>query len=89
TNAVWLSTRITAGGSVISAGRFLDGRAFTASGILASTGDHPFYLSCRKGAEAMIGWLNFQPPTPDIAPVGGSLAWVNTGTNGFAVTLTP
>ncbi len=78
-------SRIFSSGATSVRGKLNDGRAFSASSALAKNGDCPFYLSLNRGAEIVIGWLNFaagQGPT-----ASGTVLWVKTGTNSFATTL--
>jgi hypothetical protein len=79
------SSRILLGGATAVRGKLRDGRAFVTASILARNGDYPFFLTFNRGSEVLIGWLNF-PAGPTPAP-GGSVVWMNAGTNGFAATL--
>jgi len=75
-------TRISTSGVVNVRGKLNDGQAFTTASALAINGDCPFYLSRNRGAEVVIGWLNFGQPA-----ASGTVLWMRTGTNAFASTL--
>jgi len=60
-------------------------RPFARISALAKNGDCPFYLSFNRGAEVVIGWLNF--PSGQAPAADGSVLWVTTGANSFAATL--
>jgi hypothetical protein len=66
-------------------GRLQDGRAFSASTVMAKDGDCPFFLSLSRGSEVVIGWLNF--PVSSTPSASGTVLWVRTGTDAFAATL--
>jgi subtilisin family serine protease len=78
-------SRIFAGGNVSVRGHLGDGRPFILASTLAKNGDFPFYLSLHHGAELVIGWLDF--PAGAEPAAGGSVVWLNTGTNAFARSL--
>ena len=78
--------RIYPSGSVTVAFRLPDGRSFPHSTRLAANGDLPFYRWLSRAPELMTGWLNLPAGSTNAA---GTLVWVNTGTNGFALRLTP
>lgn len=78
-------SRISLNGATNVRGKLSDGRAFGINSALARNGDCPFYLSLNRGAEVVIGWLNF-PSGPGPA-ANGTVLWVKTGTNAFATTL--
>jgi hypothetical protein len=78
-------SRISAGGNVSVHGHLGDGQRFVTASTLAKNGDYPFYLSLHHGAELVIGWLNF--PAGAEPAAGGSVVWLNTGTNAFARSL--
>ena len=77
-------SRISPGGAVKLQGKLNDVQTFSTSSSLAQNGDCPFYLSRNRGAEMVIGWLNF--PSAHAA-ANGTVLWVKTGTNAFASTL--
>jgi hypothetical protein len=77
--------QISSGGLANVSGSLEDGRKFRTASTLARNGDCPFYLSLSKGAEVVIGWLNF-PKTPD-PTASGTVLWVKTGTNTFTAQL--
>jgi len=79
------SSKISASGSTQVRGALSDGRRFSTGSILAKNGDCPFYLSLNRGAEVVIGWLNFPAGQGPVA--SGTVLWVKTGTNSFAATL--
>lgn len=78
-------SRISAGGSVSVHARLGGGQRFVTSSALAKNGDYPFYVSFHRGAEVVIGWLNF--PASAQPAAGGSVVWLNIGTNAFARSL--
>ncbi len=84
TTATGLS-RISPGGNVTVHGILGDGRRFVTASTLAKDGEYPFYLSLHRGSEIVIGWLNF--PTGAEPAAGGSVVWLNTGTNAFTRSL--
>lgn len=78
-------SRISAGGGVAIRGQLGDSSRFVTASTLAKNGDYPFYLSLRRGSEIVIGWLNF--PAGAEPAAGGSVVWLNTGTNAFTRSL--
>jgi len=78
-------SRINTAGSTHVRGRLMDGRPFATASSLAKNGDFPFYLSLHHGSEVLIGWLNFPAGQQPLS--GGTVLWVNAGTNSFATAL--
>jgi len=79
------TSRISPAGNVTVRGKLGDGQRFATSSVLAKNGDLPFYLTLHRGNEVVIGWLNFPATTEPAA--GGSVVWLNTGSNAFARSL--
>jgi hypothetical protein len=79
------ASRISPGGSTRVHGRLADGRPFSAGSTLSKSGYYPFYVSLQRATEIVIGWLNF--PSGTVPDAGGTVLWVNNGTNAFARTL--
>jgi hypothetical protein len=79
------SNRIAFSGAAHLRGKLVDGGSFARVSALAMNGDCPFYLSCNRGTEVVLGWLNF--PGAESFDAFGSVLWVRTGTNAFAATL--
>jgi hypothetical protein len=79
------SSRIFTSGAARVRGKLGDGRAFSAGSTLSKNGDYPFFLSLNRGAEIVIGWLNF--PAAQNPAIAGTVLWLNTGTNTFATPL--
>jgi hypothetical protein len=77
--------RISASGTALVKGRLSDGRPFARRSILDPSGNYPFFVSLSRGAEVVIGWLNF--PTDPVVGASGEALWVSSGTNSFATAL--
>ena len=85
TRAAAGSSRISASGAARVLGKLEDGRPFALASTLSKNGDYPFFLSLDRGAEIVIGWLNF--PATQNPTIGGTVLWLKSGTNTFATTL--
>lgn len=77
--------RITRGGGALVTGALSNGRRFAMRSSLDRLGNYPFYLSYNRGAEVLIGWVNF--PIHEQEGVTGQVLWMATGTNSFATAL--
>ena len=80
-----VAATISAAGGAAFRGRLRDGRSFSLATALAKDGSAPFYLPLSRGTEIVAGWFRFGEDSS--TPVAGTVNWMMSGTNGFAVPL--